>query len=71
VKTSSFDLVVNTVNSLWTGPHTPSVSIDGSKVKLTHPFGQTVSFDLTRHDLPDNVAAKVSAAIDALKAKEG
>jgi hypothetical protein len=55
--------------SAWTEPHRPKLGIDGSKAKLTHPFGHAVSFDLHRSDLADpaRLAQALSGPLGALR----
>lgn len=61
------------VNDLWNGPHPPRVEPSGSQVRLVHPFGQAVVFDLHRKDIdrtPQDFADAVLAPqIVALKQK--
>lgn len=39
------------VADLWAGPHVPRVEPQGSQMRLVHPFGPSVAFDMTRADL--------------------
>lgn len=39
------------VVDLWNGPHVPILETIGQQVRLVHPFGPSVIFDLKRADL--------------------
>ena len=52
--------------SLWKAPHGPTLSVSGSKARVTHPFGHFIEFDVTRGDLID-LSAKLAPALEALR----
>lgn len=55
---------------IWgNAPHEPKLGIDGSKATLTHPFGLSISFDLTRADFdsPEALAARLSGPVAEIR----
>lgn len=53
------------IADLWGEPHAPEIEVRGSKVRLIHPFGQWVEFDL--HRSSDELV--FTRAIEALREK--
>lgn len=67
----SYDEIVTAINYLWAAPHPPMLQLDGSHVRLTHPFGPSIVFDLTRRDLMQPIEkltqTKLAVAVAALR----
>lgn len=52
------------VDDAWAAPHAPQVVPHGAQVRLVHPFGPFVAFDLKRSDLalaPQEFADRILA----------
>lgn len=47
----TLDDIQKILAAVWNAPHTPSIISKGTKFELSHPFGQTVDFDMKRSDL--------------------
>lgn len=43
--------IQDVINDAWAAPHAPRAVPHGSQIRLVHPFGPFVTFDLKRADL--------------------